>query len=125
MDILEELVMQTREFASRRDWLGYHSPKNLAMAIAAEAGELAAEFRWLTIEDSYRERLTSAQFADIRLEMADVLIFLLGLSDVLDVDLAAAVRDKLTLNEVRFPVHGAARVDAMATADPPTVVDEL
>ncbi|MBW4029563.1 MAG: nucleotide pyrophosphohydrolase [Acidobacteria bacterium] len=109
MDILEELVEQTRDFASRRDWLAHHAPKNLAMAIAGEAGELASEFRWLTIEGSHREQLTSAQFADIRFEMADVFIFLLRLSDVLDVDLAAAVRDKLAVNEDRFPVAPDAR----------------
>lgn len=109
MDILEELTVQTREFAARRDWLDHHAPKNLAMAIAGEAGELAAEFRWLTIEGSRREQLTTAQFADIRLEMADVLIFLLRLGDVLDVDLAAAVRDKLALNEIRFPTVRDAR----------------
>ena len=115
MNDLEELTVQIREFAARRDWLDHHAPKNLAMAIAGEAGELASEFRWLTIEGSRRERLTSAQFAAIRLEMADVLIFLLRLSDVLEVDLASAVREKLHLNEARFPPVNEAHVPAGPT----------
>jgi NTP pyrophosphatase (non-canonical NTP hydrolase) len=104
MSILDELVLETREFARHRDWFQHHTPKNLAMAIASEAGELASEFRWLTVEESTRERLTTEQMGAIRFEMADVFIFLLRLSDVLDVDLAAAVREKLAFNQDRFPV---------------------
>ena len=104
MTLLDDLVLETREFARRRDWFAHHSPKNLAVAIAAEAGELASEFRWLSIEGSSREQLSAGQLRDIRLEMADVFIFLLRLGDVLEVDLAAAVREKLLVNEDRFPV---------------------
>lgn len=104
MSILDELVHETREFARHRDWFQHHTPKNLAMAIAGEAGELASEFRWLTVEESSREELSEAQLTAIRHEMADVFIFMLRLSDVLDVNLATAVREKLAVNEVRFPV---------------------
>jgi NTP pyrophosphatase (non-canonical NTP hydrolase) len=103
MNILDELVVETRDFARHRDWFQHHTPKNLAMAVAAEAGELASEFRWLTVEESSREQLTPDQLTAIGLEMADVFIFLLRLSDVLDVDLAELVRQKLALNEERFP----------------------
>jgi NTP pyrophosphatase (non-canonical NTP hydrolase) len=103
MTVLDELVIETREFARRRDWFEYHTPKNLAMAIAGEAGELASEFRWLTIEGSSKDQLSPTQLRDVRLEMADVFIFLLRLSDVLDVDLAASAREKLAINEERFP----------------------
>ena len=103
MNILDELVIETREFARHRDWFQHHTPKNLAMAIAGEAGELASEFRWLTIEESSRQQLSPEQFDAIRFEMADVFIFLLRLGDVLEVDLASAVRDKLAYNEDRFP----------------------
>jgi NTP pyrophosphatase (non-canonical NTP hydrolase) len=105
MTILDELVIETREFARHRDWFQHHTPKNLAMAIAGEAGELASEFRWLTIEESSRDQLSEDALRDIRGEMADVMIFLLRLSDVLEVDLASAVREKLALNEDRFPVE--------------------
>jgi NTP pyrophosphatase (non-canonical NTP hydrolase) len=104
MNILEELVIETREFARHRDWFQHHTPKNLAMAIAGEAGELASEFRWLTIEESSRQALSPEKFDAVRFEMADVLIFLLRLSDVLELDLASAVKDKLAYNEDRFPV---------------------
>ncbi len=114
MTLIDELVLETRDFARRRDWFVHHSPKNLAMAIAAEAGELVAELGWLSVEGSAPERLSTAQLRDIRLEMADVFIFLLRLGDVLEVDLASAVREKLDLNETRFPpVSG---VDAPARA---------
>lgn len=103
MNILDELVVETRDFARHRDWFQHHTPKNLAMAIAAEAGELASEFRWLTVEESSRDELTVDQLGAIKFEMADVFIFLLRLSDVLDVDLAIAVREKLAVNEERFP----------------------
>jgi dCTP diphosphatase len=104
MSVLDELIVETRDFAHARDWLEFHSPKNLAMAIAGEAGELVAEFRWLTIEGSRREHLEPERFDAVRLEMADVFIFLLRLSDVLEVDLAQAAREKLALNHHRFPV---------------------
>jgi len=79
MTILDELTEETREFARRRDWTAVHTPKNLSMAVASEAGELVAELRWLSDEASRREDLTALQREAIRLEMADVLIFLLRL----------------------------------------------
>ena len=77
MTVLDDLVMETREFPRHRDWFQHHTPKNLALAIASEAGELAGEFRWLTIEQSARAELTTEQLAAIRLEITDVFIFLL------------------------------------------------
>ncbi len=106
MGELEDLRRETRAFAEARDWGRFHTPKNLAMAIAGEAGELVAEFRWLTPEESDGDRLTPEHRRAIEFEMADVLIFLLRLGDVLDVDLADVVRAKLAANENRFPpVH--------------------
>ena len=105
MTILDELTEETREFARRRDWTAVHTPKNLSMAVASEAGELVAELRWLSDEASRRENLTAQKREAIRLEMADVLIFLLRLGDVLEVDLAQAARDKLAINETRFAVR--------------------
>jgi dCTP diphosphatase len=103
MSILDDLRLETRNFAADRNWFQFHTPKNLAMAIAGEAGELAAEFQWLTPEQCAPTGLSEDQLNTIRLEMADVFIYLLRLSDVLDIDLAAAARDKLTINERRFP----------------------
>ncbi len=103
MTILDDLVAETREFARQRDWSVYHTPKNLAMAVASEAGELLAELRWLSDEASRLSTISDDRLEAVRLEMADVFIFLLRMADVLEVDLARAVRDKLALNERRFP----------------------
>ena len=91
-----------RNFATKRDWEKFHTPKNLAMAIAGEAGELVAEFQWLTPEESNRSELSSEKLRDIRLEMADVQIYLLRLADVLGIDITEAVREKMELNQARF-----------------------
>ena len=91
-----------RNFATKRDWEKFHTPKNLAMAIAGEAGELVAEFQWLTPEESNRSELSSEKLRDIRLEMADVQIYILRLADVLGIDITEAVREKMELNQARF-----------------------
>ena len=106
MSVLDELRRETREFAAARDWFQYHTPKNLAMAIAGEAGELVAEFQWLTPEESDAKSMTVGQLSAIEGEIADVFIYLMRLCDVLDVDLAAAARKKLKINEARFPELG-------------------
>ena len=100
MSDMTDLQDAIRDFADRRDWHQFHTPKNLAMAICGEAGELAAEFQWLTPEQS--SALSSEKVEAVRLEIADVAIYLLRCADVLGLDLAAAVRDKLTINESRF-----------------------
>jgi NTP pyrophosphatase (non-canonical NTP hydrolase) len=99
---IEELKAEIKKFAVARDWEQFHTPKNLAMAIAGEAGELAAEFQWLTAEQSTMSALSQEQLEAISLEIADVQIYLLRLADVLKVDLADVVRKKLAINELRF-----------------------
>ena len=102
MDEIENLMASIRNFATKRDWEKFHTPKNLAMAIAGEAGELVAEFQWLTPEESNRSELSSEKLRDIRLEMADVQIYILRLADVLGIDITEAVREKMELNQARF-----------------------
>jgi NTP pyrophosphatase (non-canonical NTP hydrolase) len=99
---IEALIAEIREFAVSRDWEQFHTPKNLAMAIAGEAGELVAEFQWLKEEESTKSALSAEKFSDIELEVADVAIYLLRLSDVLGIDLAEVVRKKLEINQSRF-----------------------
>jgi NTP pyrophosphatase (non-canonical NTP hydrolase) len=100
MSEIEDLTQIIRDFAARRDWEKFHTPKNLAMAITGEAGELASEFQWLTCEES--QDLSKESLENIRLEIADVAIYLFRLCDVLKVNLSEAVKDKVSLNEVRF-----------------------
>ena len=99
---IEALIAEIRLFAVSRDWEQFHTPKNLAMAIAGEAGELVAEFQWLKDEESIRGELSAEKFSDIELEVADVAIYLLRLSDVLGIDLAQAIRKKMDINQARF-----------------------
>ena len=102
MSEIEALKAEIRAFADVRDWEQFHTPKNLSMAVAGEAGELVAEFQWLTAKESERTSLSAEKLSDIELEIADVAIYLLRLSDVLNVDLPTVIRRKLSINESRF-----------------------
>ncbi|HEV2374507.1 MAG TPA: nucleotide pyrophosphohydrolase [Streptosporangiaceae bacterium] len=92
-----------RAFARARDWERYHTPKNLAMALAGEAGELVACFQWLTPSESESIMNDPLEAEAVESELADVLQYLIRLADVLGVDLAEAVRKKAQINEKRFP----------------------
>jgi len=98
---LELLRERLREFARARDWEQFHAPKNLAMALIAEAGELVEQFQWLT-EDQSRQ-LDPEQRRAVELELADVLLYLVRLADRLDVDLLDAAERKIALNEKKYP----------------------
>lgn len=102
---LEQFRHQVRAFAEAREWLPFHTPKNLAMALVVEAAELVEPFQWLTAEQS--AALTPRQRQAVREEMADVLIYLTRLADVLDVDLLDAASEKLARNALRYPVDRA------------------
>lgn len=102
-DSLETLRVRLAEFAAERDWDQFHNPKNLAMALAGEAGELVEHFQWLTFEQA--ANLPREARAEVALEAADVLLFLLRLCDKLDIDLAAAAEKKLALNAKKYPVE--------------------
>jgi NTP pyrophosphatase (non-canonical NTP hydrolase) len=104
-DRLEALRERLRAFVAERDWDQFHNPKNLAMALVAEAGELVEHFQWLTPEQS--ERLAPEARAEVALEIADVLLFLLRLCDRLDIDPVQAAQSKLVLNAQKYPVHKA------------------
>ena len=98
----DDLIASIRAFAIARDWEQFHTPKNLAMAITGEAGELAAEFQWLKTEESLRTALSQEKLEAISLEIADVQIYLLRLADVLGIDIPNSVSRKLEINESRF-----------------------
>jgi len=110
MSSLAELTQRVRAFATARDWEQFHSPKNLSMALMVEAAELLEHFQWRT-QDESRE-LDAVALDAVRLEAADVLIYLVRLADVLGIDLLQAARDKIELNEQKYPaerVRGDAR----------------
>ena len=93
-----------RQFAVEREWEQFHSPKNLSMAVAGEAGELLEIFQWLT-EAQSREIMQDARKAlAVEEEVADVLICLLRFADVLGIDVRAATLAKLKKNAEKYPV---------------------
>ncbi len=102
---VEGTQQRLRAFVAARDWDQFHSPKNLAMALAAEAGELLELFLWLTEEQSTQIVELPEEMARVREEIADVQIYLLRLADKLDVDLGSAVEEKDALNERKYPVE--------------------
>ena len=101
MDI-NKITLFLRQFAAERNWEQFHTPKNLAMAITGEAGELASEFQWLKAEESLRAALSREKLEAIAMEIADVQIYLLRLADVLGIDVSESVRKKIEINESRF-----------------------
>ena len=107
---LDDLKLRLREFARERDWEQFHSPKNLAMALIVEAGELVEHFQWLT--EAQSQSLDAQQREQVALELADVFIYLVRLADRLDVDLLDTAQRKMVLNAQRYPadkVRGSAR----------------
>lgn len=103
MDIAA-LQRQLRQFADERDWQQFHSPKNLAIALSVEAAELLERFQWLTEEESRCLAESDKAMQAVREEIADVMIYLLRLSDILGVDLAQSIRDKMQRNAEKYPV---------------------
>lgn len=96
-----EAALQT--FADERDWNQYHSPKNLAMALTGEVGELVEIFQWLTEQQSKDVAREPKTAQAVRDELADVLLYLVRLSSVLGVDLNEAVTTKLVANAAKYP----------------------
>ena len=113
---LEQLRRRVAAFAAERDWDQFHTPKNLAMALIAEAAELVEHFQWLTPEQS--ATLAPERRAEVATELADILIYLVRMADRLDVDLLAAAFAKIEANEHRYPAS-LVRGDARRASDYP------
>lgn len=102
---LEILKLRLRDFATARDWSQFHSPKNLAMALCGETGELAAQFQWLTEEES--AHLHEKTLNQVKAEIADVQLYLLQLADKLNIDIYDECIRKISENESKYPVDKA------------------
>ena len=105
MSDLEELVAELRQFVAEREWARFHDPKNLAMLIGSEAGELVAEYRWVRNEEADAHSREPAPRARIAAEIGDVGLSLLLLCDRIGVDAVAAMREKLAANRRKYPVE--------------------
>jgi NTP pyrophosphatase (non-canonical NTP hydrolase) len=102
---LEKLRDQLRAFAAERDWEQFHSPKNLAMAMSVEVAELLEHFQWLTEEQS--RRMPADALAAVNEEAADILLYLIRISDKLGIDLIAAANKKIGTNARKYPADKA------------------
>jgi NTP pyrophosphatase (non-canonical NTP hydrolase) len=102
-DSLDQLNARLLEFARERDWEQFHSPKNLAMALAGEAGELLEHFQWLSEQQSLE--LSAEKKQQVAHELADILNYLVRLAERLDIDLLAAADEKIAINAARYPAN--------------------
>jgi len=104
---VDEIKARVMAFAREREWGQFHSPKNLSMALAAEAGELMEHFLWATTEDSRRIATDPAKRARIADELADVVIYAVEFANATGLDLSAAIEAKMAANAVKYPVEKA------------------
>lgn len=98
-----ELRDLVQGFVDERDWRQFHDPKNLSMSIAIEAAELMEHFQWLENRQSEDVRNSAADMQQVREELADVLCFALAFANVLEIDIASALRDKIAKNAEKYP----------------------
>lgn len=104
---LADLKHRVLAFARERDWEQFHSPKNLSMALAAEAAELMEHFLWAESAASPARAQEPARRREIEEEIADVVIYALEFANVTGIDLAAAINAKLAANAKKYPVEKA------------------
>ncbi len=102
---MKNLIETIRKFNLERDWEQFHSPKNLAMALSVEVGEIVEHLQWLTQEQS--RNLEPEKLNKIREEIADVMIFLISLADKLGIDPLEAAKEKLVKNAEKYPIEKA------------------
>lgn len=93
---MDEVINRLRQFRDERDWKQFHNPKDLALALSIESGELLEAFLWKSPED--------ADIDSIKEELADVFAFALLLADAYDFDVEQIIMDKIGKNEKKYPV---------------------
>ena len=98
---MEELKLRIKEFIRARDWEQYHAPKNLAMALSVEAAEIVEIFQWKKAGKS----LSPTEQEHLRQEIGDVLVYLLELADKFEIDIVQAAKDKMILNDKKYPIE--------------------
>lgn len=104
MDRLDGVIAELREFVRAREWEQFHDPKNLAMAVVSEAGELAAEYRWVTNDEADSWSRDPANLERVADEVADIGIALLLFSDRVGIDLVQSLQGKIAKNRKNYPV---------------------
>ena len=102
---MNELINKLRKFAEDRNWDQFHSPKNLVMALSGEVGELTEVFQWLKEEDSVPGKISDKDLDKTKEELADIFLYLIRLSDKLQIDLIQEAHRKIKINEQKYPVN--------------------
>lgn len=112
-DSLNNLRTRINQFVQERDWVQFHSPKNLTMAMIVEAAELVEHFQWITEEESLN--LNAEKKVEVGHELADTFVYLLRIAEVCGIDLIAVANDKIDLNAQKYPVEKAKGSNAKYT----------
>ena len=112
-DSLQDLKARVNQFVAERDWVQFHTPKNLAMAMIVEAAELVEHFQWDTPQES--QQLLPEKKEAVAHELADTFVYLLRIAEVLDIDLIEAANKKINLNGQKYPVEKAKGSNAKYT----------
>lgn len=100
-----ELRTLVDDFVQDRDWSQFHSPKNLAMALAIEAAELMEHFQWCEVADSRQVAHQDAKRAAVAEEISDVLAYTLAIANSLGIDLSQSLRSKMVKNAEKYPIE--------------------
>lgn len=98
---MRDLIQRLKIFTKERDWEKFHSPKNLAMALSVEVSEIVELFQWLTEEESCK--LSPEKLQKLKEEIGDVMIYLTKLADKFGIDPLEAAREKIEINEKKYP----------------------
>ena len=105
MSEIRQITEKIKKFRDERDWMQFHDPKNMAVSITIEAGELLEHFQWKTIEEV--EKYSKQNHAEIKDEIDDIALYLFELADNLGISLLSAMEEKLKKNELKYPVEKA------------------
>lgn len=100
---IADLKQVIQVFVDERDWQVFHNPKNLAMSLAIETGELMEHFQWLTLEESAALASDSDKKHAAAEELADCFAYVLAIANAMDIDLSAAFADKMVKNREKYP----------------------
>jgi len=100
---MEKLISDLRNFAKERNWLKYHNPKNLVMALSVETAELTEIFQWTETEESQKADIATRKH--IAEEVGDVMIYLTMLADKFGLDPLNCAKNKMKLNAIKYPVN--------------------
>jgi len=102
---IQDLKEIVRQFVTERDWVQFHSPKNIALKLSVEAGELLEKFAWMNEQDSFAECEKNRQ--EIEDELADVFIVTLAFCNAAKIDLSTAMMNKLQEVAAKYPIEKA------------------